>query len=652
MKFKKFKHDLKKDNLVIPLMSDELKNYSNAIAQERQIEKQEQLKTKSHFNWSRYLNRVIPIMTVFIIALIVILSGNLFRKPFEEKNGYELYTVQNEEDFQRIINYNNIDEDINSSQEPQGPGGEQGEQGKPGESGDAAKPDYSNTNLQEENVDESDVVKTDGKSIYYVNNKNGILYKYNIKKDELTSVVINKSLVVNLEKPTIYVTDKYVIVLQSYYIVDITPIEKKVSFTIYDKDTLEVKKDYVGNGEYIDSRLTNDTFYLIYLKKDVKELPSDKIDNKLNNYNYQDIKYSCSNINKGYTFIVALNMNKLKLNVKIQLGVNSWNAVYMTENSLYLVSSNLCNVYNKYSIMGSLYDDGYQTNIFRYELDGININCTGIIYTSGMIKDQFYLDEYNNHLRLVTEDTITDQRKLEIYSLNSKSNYGSYVKVALINKGIGKPGETIESVKFEDKSCLVVTYLKVIDMDPLYYIDLTDQYNPKIISGYDEPNYNTYLHYINDKYALGFGVCSTTFTTDKTFAIYVNNKFALYDITNGEVNKLEEILYYTHIGVLNTHKALYIEDEIFSFPGYIYGFKVFVEEGKNGLNYEYYYTYSIYTIDYENETPKIKLINMFTSLDNVYERMIRVEDKYYLVSEKYIEILNSEFNVTKQIDLQ
>ena len=161
MKFKKFKHDLKKDNLVIPLMSDELKNYSNAIAQERQIEKQEQLKTKSHFSWSRYLNRVIPIMTVFIIALIVILSGNLFRKPFEEKNGYELYTVQNEEDFQRIINYNNIDEDINSSQEPQGPGGEQGEQGKPGESGDAAKPDYSNTNLQEENVDESDVVKTD-----------------------------------------------------------------------------------------------------------------------------------------------------------------------------------------------------------------------------------------------------------------------------------------------------------------------------------------------------------------------------------------------------------------------------------------------------------------------------------------------------------
>ena len=126
----------------------------------------------------------------------------------------------------------------------------------------------------------------------------------------------------------------------------------------------------------------------------------------------------------------------------------------------------------------------------------------------------------------------------------------------------------------------------------------------------------------------------------------------LYDIKNGNVNKLDEI-YLTHIDVVSNHKALYIEKEVFGFPGSISGFIFYIDEtGKYIFIDEFSFRYGIYTIDYDEDTPKIKKIRIFQNPDYKYERMIRIDDKYYLVSQKYIEILDSNFNDLSKINLQ
>lgn len=652
MKFKKFKHDLQKDNLVIPSMSDELKTYS----EQKEYYFNAKI-TLTKFNlkiFKRVLTLVSCLILVLTISIISLSSGDY-------DNIYQLNTIKDASHFEEIINFER--QTNNNTQGPQGSMGDQGvvgEQGGKGDKGDNSSdittPDYSSTNIQEENVDEADIVKTDGESIFYLNEKANALYKYNTENGIIhkTNFQIENNEYNN--HPTLYITDKYVIVIQ-WYMIYKEDLKLKVncsSFTVYDKETLEIIKNYKGNGIYKDSRLINGVLYFVYIQKDVKGLPSCEINDMVHTFTYSDIQYSTLNVNQGFTFIVALDTNTLEINTNIHLGVNEWDVLYMTEKSLYLSSSMSHEVIQKYSISGSMYSKGMQTNIFRYELNGIEIKFSGLVITQGEVENQFYLDEYNNYLRVVLSDESTNEiiNKLEIYSLRGYSKNKLFKKVSYIDKGIGEPGETIESVRFEDNSCLIVTYLKVINRDPLYYIDLTDQYNPKIISGYKEPNYNTYLHYINDNYALGFGVGGMPFWKTENKIYFGTNKLGLYDIKNGNVNKLDEI-YLTHIDVVSNHKALYIEKEVFGFPGSISGIIIDIDEtGKYIFIDEFSFRYGIYTIDYDEDTPKIKTIRIFQNPDYKYERMIRIDDKYYLVSQKYIEILDSNFNDLSKINLQ
>ena len=61
------------------------------------------------------------------------------------------------------------------------------------------------------------------------------------------------------------------------------------------------------------------------------------------------------------------------------------------------------------------------------------------------------------------------------------------------------------------------------------------------------------------------------------------------------------------------------------------------------------YVYDIYTINYDNETPLLQLVKRFASTNEIYERMIRIDSNYYLVSTTSIQILDSNYEVVKQV---
>lgn len=644
MDLKKFKHDLQKEKLIIPSMSDKVKNYSK----QEIVYKEKKEKVRISFApLLRYSYLLIPI-------LIMLLTVTICSLPFGHNNyKYELYSVKNKQDLEEIINFNNsfqmdgldfgfgYDGGINAMPEKgdaadKGPAGSQGPQGPQG-SQDDSNPDYSQTNKQEQGVDEADIVKTDGYSIYYINTAANTLSKYDVKTEKLIQLQFE-----NLIEPEMYVTDKYVVLLQGGVSCNCA---REISVNVYNKETLEIVTNYIGEGIYIDSRLTNNVLYLIYTQTNINEQPYDIIDFEENIYDYSDIKYSPAIINKSITYIVSMDLDTLETDVHLQLGAYTWQAVYMTENRLYLASSTYCSSFRNYTLIGTRFTTSiYQTNILVFDLNKTNIKYKGTVITSGLIKNQFYLDEYDNHLRIVLQQQNTEStgnNKLEIYSLSQYIEDGVFKKVASIDDGIGKTGEQIKSVRFSDTSCLIVTFFQT---DPLYYIDLTDQLKPEIIAGYEEPGYNTYLHYINDNLAIGFGVTEGDYVLKDDILYLSYHKVGLYSIENGIPNKVDENNLYYNIQVVNDHKALYIEGEVFGFSGYI------LNKGSNR-----YWVYDVYTVDYEGDMPKLKLIKRFSNENSYfefidyYQRMIRIEENYYLITKDSIEILDSNFEVQKSI---
>ena len=201
----------------------------------------------------------------------------------------------------------------------------------------------------------------------------------------------------------------------------------------------------------------------------------------------------------------------------------------------------------------------------------------------------------------------------------------------MLYKGIGKEGEQIKSVRFTDNSCLVVTYLII---DPLYYIDLTDPIKPVILGQYEEPGYNTYMHYINDELAIGFGISE-------------GYKMGLYELVDGKPNKLEERTNYAKLPVANNHKELYIEGDIFAFASTTYDYVTNddVNNYISNLN-----MFQIFAINYDGEKPSLQLIKEEKSFNCTYKKMIRIKDNYYLITDSNMIIYDQSFNQTNNIE--
>lgn len=630
MDIKKFKQEIKNEKLEIPKMSEEVKSESKEIVKENK-------KVKIYYNFKPIIKKALIFAPIFILVLIVAIIGiDEASERVERKvnNSYELLTVKDESHFNRILNYENKsisdifdfdfgfakDDSFNNAPEDTGPSFDNNEENdaRPGGSND-----YSETNEQEQGVSEADIVKTDGNQIFYLNKKDCLIYVYNVLTEEIKTI-IPYTLVNNshyyYNNTQMFLTEKYLVVLADYsceqkYIDSndnhIYKFSEVVEIIIYDKTNLEIVKKYKNDGVYISSRVTNNTLYLIYNQRNIKELPNDYIDGEINEYDYNDISYTRQLVNEGYTFIVAIDLESLELSTKVQLGCNSWTTIYVTQETLYLASTLSKNQISEYTMNGLRYStSSRETTILCYSLNKINVEFKGLIVSSGSIRNQFYLDEYDDTLRVVLEqqNSSMGNNKLEIYDLNSKEEDGTIKKISSIDEGIGKQGEQVKSVKFDDNSCLIVTYLET---DPLYYIDLTDKLNPQIIAGYEEPGYNTYLHYLDNNLALGFGY-------------NIGYKMGLYTLEDGIPNKVDEINY-DYIRVVANHKALYIEGNVFGFGGYLYSDEYIDEYGYYTTGIKY--VYDVYTIEAYEDTFKFKLLKSF---EGPFERMVRVKENYYL----------------------
>lgn len=217
--------------------------------------------------------------------------------------------------------------------------------------------DYSKTNTQVKNVDEADIVKTDGEYIYTLSKKSLFIVKaYEAKDSKIVSEIKFKS-----QPSNIYINgDKLVI-----HGTDYSTFRQYGRFTflkvfdISDKKTPKQIRDLSFEGNYFDSRMIGDYVYFVTSKRNYRYrdggiLPmmarGEKIVNNCSgggdcvfpNVYYFDIPYSSYN----FTSISAVNIEDDEEAVNSEIYVFSNNQeMYVSLDNIYITYTEHLNQY-------------------------------------------------------------------------------------------------------------------------------------------------------------------------------------------------------------------------------------------------------------------------------------------------------------------
>jgi uncharacterized secreted protein with C-terminal beta-propeller domain len=119
----------------------------------------------------------------------------------------------------------------------------------------------------------------------------------------------------------------------------------------------------------------------------------------------------------------------------------------------------------------------------------------------GFILNQWSLSERGGILRVATTDrpaTATGQQESALRTLELE--HGRLVQLGIVG-GLGQ-GERIYGVRYIDDTAFVVTFRQI---DPLFTVDLSDPRAPRLVGQLQLPGYSSYLHPVGDGLLLGLG---------------------------------------------------------------------------------------------------------------------------------------------------
>lgn len=428
---------------------------------------------------------------------------------------------------------------------------------------------YSQTNTQVAGVDEADTVKTDGKYVFSINDQGYVNIVSVDTEGSLELVKQIKEFTLNFYPSELYVDDLFLIIIGSSY-------NEEGSYSsafIYDKtDISELKllKDVMIKGYYSDSRKIGNSLYLIcnytpyyYYLKDTDLLPCYIEDGKTTYQTPSDIYYFDQADYSSYLILGAIDLSDLSKDINLNTYLGSGQTVYMSNENLYVTYTQY-----QYRTMGIMSDKhaSYQqdTVVHKFHADNAILKYVATAKLTGYPINQFAMDEHNGFFRIAVIDDTTGESVNNVYIFDENLiQTGSILNMA--------PGERIYSVRFNGDIGYMVTFVTV---DPLFVMDLSDPYNPKIDGELKIPGYSTYMHMYSDTLILGFGMDTSE---EDGRALNQGIKIAMFDVSDRANPKQ---LFTTSIGGRGSwselnydHKAFMFDRsrDIFAFPASISG---------------------------------------------------------------------------------
>ncbi len=393
--------------------------------------------------------------------------------------------------------------------------------GTTGDSDDSA--DFGTTNTQISTIDEEDILKNDGRYLYY-------LKDYYLVIIDTQTMETASSTPVNFNMDAVdfnglyLIGDKLTVIASAW-----DSSGDKTFLNIYDisdRANPELIEEFAQDGQFFSSRLIGERLLLLSQKTEYCGCKAEDItyetvapktysggeeatlSSQMITIVPQEDSYS-----ETYLIMTNVDLSEKKPDFKTSAILGSGSDIYCTSENLYITSSK--NIWDE-TDGETVRNFRSVTEISRFSIEKGVIEFKAKGEVSGRTLNQFSLDEHSGYLRVATTNSFTESGSSNrITVLDTQLN-----EVAKID-GIA-PGETIQSVRYIGDYGYVVTFLQT---DPLFVIDFTDMENPKIAGELKIPGFSSYLHPFNG-YLVGIG-------TDGDEAGSTNNlKISLFDISD------------------------------------------------------------------------------------------------------------------------
>lgn len=474
---------------------------------------------------------------------------------------------------------------------------------------EAASVDYSETNLQVENVDEADVLKTDGRFLYSLSGSEVVITDVSdsaaprvVSRLESSDssvpvdlILSDDTLVVISEKSASSLTKKF---YSSHRAADTVVRVYRLDSARSDP---RLEKTFTLYEPYYTSRRLGSKLFII--SSGSLRLAGGKVDRTYEE-DYETKEFAATSVQylkdletDRLTLIAALDLANLDAPLTLSPFLLDAENAYVSESAIYLLDTHyvskdtfsLKSLFGLRGVVGFLLDldyDSYEyslhkaTEIFKFKIDetssAVSFSAHGQV--SGSTLNQYSLDESGGLLRLALESYTGGTYSTRIAVLDdSLSLLGE-------SSAVGR-GERMKSSRFLGDKAYLVTYRNT---DPLFVVDLSSPSSPKVLGELNISGYSAYLHPYDETHLLGIGV-DTEETTSRdengrlisTGATVEGLKMSLFDVSDfsapKEVAKISFGDSLTSSAILTNAKALLFsrEKEVIAIPTDDNSYRVF-----------------------------------------------------------------------------
>lgn len=488
--------------------------------------------------------------------------------------------------------------------------------GVPKESGDTSNGNSSyveTTDNQVADVTESDLIKRSSTHIFQCDGQDELnIYKIENKSATLVSSLSAKKILQGLSGEY-YVSGNNHSIFLSKDCKTLTWIMMSSGIVILSVDVSvpespKVIKNVKLDGFQYNTRVADGKLFLFAvssfyydddLEKMVNQLPKCTENGKDEIIAPEKIVYPQNSRRCGLTSIYVFDEKTLeKQGYTSVFSIVDVNSLYMNSNSIYVINESD----EKSEIMRLCYEDG-------------EFIQKGSITVDGKLENQYFADEYENTLRVVT--TVTDKNNKFNASLFVIDSESMKLKASL--EMFAPVGESVKSVRFKENCAYVCTAVqeKYIIKDPVYYIDLSDVNNITSKNTGTIDGLSFHLVELRDGYLLGIGQDSNG-----------NLKLEMYKENETEIECVTSKIYENSAWNFSQNcKAYYVDRENMTFGFSYYDFDT-VNSGNEALQNNHSILLKFNGSVFETLCEKDDVFgNVNYGLD--YSRFLVIEDVFY-----------------------
>lgn len=517
--------------------------------------------------------------------------------------------------------------------------------------------EISETNIQVQGVDESDIVKTNGTHIFQVvDGKVNIIETNDGKGMKLQNTITFP----NSFHPTqLFLHDEKLLVIGYSYeeikelknkrtaedvmIAPRNDMTKAIVYNIASPISPKEERTISLDGHMVSTRKIDSQVYLVtnqypqyWIMRenknvDLRPMYSDSsVDDEKMVVDYNKIQYFPDSKEANYTMIAAFDLEKPTEEAKITTYLGSGNQMYMSMENLYLAVQD----------WGTLVDGNEEvehTTIYKFSIDGLEVEYDSTAEIEGRILNQFSMDEHDGYFRVaVTKGNMWDESRP---SANNLFIFDENLELVSSIEDLAR-GERIYSARFMGERIYIVTFRET---DPLFVIDASNPKTPKVLGELKIPGFSNYLHPYDENHLIGFGYDTKSVQQkggSEPLILTQGIKLSFFDITdmNNPKEKFTEIIggRGTYSQLNYDHKALLFNKgkSIFAFPINVYQS---VEGNEFDSKFEFQGAY-IYNLSLEKGfTLKSKITHMIGSApyeewESEIQRLIYIDGTLYALS--------------------